>query len=68
MCRTSVPIENAEMDIGQTDAAFHAVADDRWAAFLATGQSVGWEESKAWLAARAQGQHLPRPTPRRLKI
>ena len=64
MCRTPVRIENAQKDDAAADAAFHAVADDRWATFLATGQSVSWEETKTWLAARTRGQRPPKPTPR----
>ena len=48
----------------EIDEAFHRLADERWANFLATGQSVPWDETKAWLEARARGEHPPRPAPR----
>jgi predicted transcriptional regulator len=50
----------------EIDAAFHRVADERWANFLATGQVVPWDDAKTWLEARARGEHPPRPATRRL--
>lgn len=49
----------------ELDAAFHEVADQRWSELLQTGLSVPWEDAKAWIEARARGEHPPRPTPRR---
>ena len=43
-------VEQAELD-----NAFHAVADARWAQIRATGNTVPWDEAKAYLAARAAG-------------
>ena len=48
----------------EIDAAFHQIADERWANFLVTGKSVAWDDSKAWLEARLRGEHPPKPTPR----
>ena len=48
----------------EIDAAFHRIADERWAHILATGQTVPWDNAKAWLEAKARGEHPPRPTPR----
>ena len=48
----------------EIDAAFHEIADERWANFLVTGKSVAWDDSKAWLEARLRGEHPPKPTPR----
>jgi predicted transcriptional regulator len=55
-------LEQAELD-----AAFHAVADERWAKFLATGQTIPWDEAKDWLEARSRGEQPPRPLPRVLE-
>ena len=44
--------------------AFHRVADERWAQILVTGQTVPWEDGKAWLKARARGEKPERPKPR----
>lgn len=48
----------------EIDAAFHHLADERWANFLTTGQTVPWDETKAWLEAKARGEHPPRPASR----
>lgn len=45
----------------EQDAAFHAVADERWANIRATGQTVAWIDAKAYLTARANGEHPRRP-------
>ena len=57
--------ETVEQD--EIDEAFHRVADERWSKFLATGQSVPWDETKVWLEARARGEHQPRPAARRFE-
>jgi predicted transcriptional regulator len=49
----------------ETDEAFHRVADERWARVLETGETVAWDDAKAWLEARARGEHPPRPAPRK---
>jgi predicted transcriptional regulator len=49
----------------ETDEGFHRIADDRWAKVLETGQTVAWDEAKAWLEARSRGEHTCRPTPRK---
>ena len=36
------------------DAAFHALAETRWANLLATGATVPWEDAKTWLTTRPQ--------------
>ena len=53
-------VEQAELD----DEA-HRVADRRWAKILASGDTVPWEETKAYLAARARGEHPGRPVARK---
>ncbi|MFN8773602.1 MAG: CopG family transcriptional regulator [bacterium] len=51
-------IEQAERD-----AAFHQVADARWADVVANGQTVAWEDVRVWLQARARGERAPRSVP-----
>ena len=48
----------------ELDAAFHTLADERWARIRATGQTVGWEDAKAYLASRAQGGRPRKPAAR----
>ena len=49
----------------EQDAAFHRVADARWANLLATGTTVPWDDAKAWLEARARGERARRPVARK---
>ena len=49
----------------ELDNAFHAVADARWAKIRTTGKTVPWEDAKAYLAARAAGEPLTKPTDRK---
>ncbi len=49
----------------ELDGAFHALADERWANILATGQTVPWDAAKAWLEARSRGENPPRPAARK---
>ena len=47
----------------ETDAAFHQIADERWANFLVTGETIAWDDTKTWLIARSRGHRPPKPTP-----
>lgn len=47
----------------EADAEFHRIADERWAAFLASGKSVAWDDAKTWLVARSNGHRPPKPAP-----
>ena len=49
----------------EQDAAFHSVADVRWANVLATGKTVPWDDAKVWLEARSRGEHPRRPAARK---
>jgi len=49
----------------ERDEAFHRVADERWAKLLATGETVPWDEAKAWLEARSRGERPDRPVARK---
>jgi len=53
-------VEQAEWD-----NAFHALADERWARILATGETVAWADARAYLRARAQNALPKKPTTRR---
>jgi predicted transcriptional regulator len=48
----------------EMEDAFHRVADERWANILATGNTVKWDDAKAWLEARARGERPARPVQR----
>jgi len=50
----------------ELDTAFHAVADERWANIRATGKTVAWDDAKAYLAARANGERPRKPAARKL--
>ena len=49
--------------VGQSeqDLALQALADARWGTLLATQQTVGWDETKAYLRQRAASGVAPRP-------
>lgn len=49
----------------ELEEAFDRIADDRWAALLASGESVDWSDAKAWLDARARGEVSRRPAARK---
>ena len=49
----------------EANDAFHRLADERWADIMATGETVNWDDTKAWLEARSRGEHPPRPAPAR---
>ncbi len=55
----SQTVEQAELD-----NAFHAVADQRWATIQDSGKTVPWDDAKAYLAARAEGQPARKPAAR----
>lgn len=45
----------------EQDNAFHALADERWARIRATGKTVAWDDAKAYLTARANGEQPRKP-------
>jgi predicted transcriptional regulator len=53
-------VEQAE----QADA-FHRIADARWATIVATGNTVAWDDAKAWLEGASRGEQLARPESRK---
>jgi predicted transcriptional regulator len=50
----------------ELETQFHQVADERWTRLLATGKTVAWDDAKAYLEARAQGQRPRKPAARKL--
>ena len=50
----------------ELDNAFNTLADQRWANIQATGKTVPWEDAKAYLDARANGQPARKPAARKL--
>jgi predicted transcriptional regulator len=46
-------------------ADFHALADQRYALFLETGESIPWDDARAWLKQRLAGKRVKRPVARK---
>jgi predicted transcriptional regulator len=44
-----------------------AIADERWKAILASGQTVSWEVAKAYLVAKSRGKSPKTPLARSAK-
>jgi len=42
-------------------ADFLREADRRFAEFLFSGESIAWQDMRAWMRARAKGRWLPLP-------
>ncbi|MDP1698846.1 MAG: CopG family transcriptional regulator [Xanthomonadaceae bacterium] len=53
-------VEQADLD-----AVFHRLADTRWANVLATGETVTWDDARAYLESRGRGERAKRPTTRK---
>ncbi len=51
----------------EQDLAFQALAQERWARIRATGQTLDWDGTRAYLAARAQGKNPHKPQPRAVR-
>ena len=49
----------------ELDDDFHRIADERWAKVLSTGRTVPWDDAKAYLEARARGEHPRKPSARK---
>ena len=54
------------VDQVEQDHDFRRVADERWAKILANGKTVPWEETRAYLEARALGERPRKPIARKL--
>ena len=53
-------------DLAAERAAFHALADQRYAQFLESGKSIPWEEARSYLLDRIAGKAVKRPVARKL--
>jgi predicted transcriptional regulator len=49
------------VDEAEAAQAFEALAAKRWAKYAKTGDSVGWDEAKTYLQARARGEPAIKP-------
>jgi len=56
----SKTVEQAELD-----EAFHQIADERFAKVMAGGKTVGWDDAKRYLEARARGVRARKPAARK---
>ena len=56
------------IDQAEQDRAFYHLAEQRWATLLETGQSVGWEDTKSWLSAKANRASPAALKPRRIDL
>ncbi|HLM54387.1 MAG TPA: DUF1778 domain-containing protein [Pseudoxanthomonas sp.] len=52
-------------DQAERRADFHAQADQRWAEFLETGESIPWDEMRRYLMDRIHGKAGARPVARK---
>jgi predicted transcriptional regulator len=55
-------VEQAELD-----HELHRVAGERWEKLLMTGRSVAWDDAKAYLERRANGEKVKKPSSRRVE-
>ncbi|HRQ64512.1 MAG TPA: ribbon-helix-helix protein, CopG family [Xanthomonadaceae bacterium] len=53
--------------LAEQRAAFHAVAEQRYAQFLESGESIPWEEARIYLKSRLAGKRVKRPSARKLE-
>lgn len=51
--------------LAEQQAEFHALADQRYAQFLESGESVPWEDARAYLKQRLAGAAGKRPSSRK---
>jgi predicted transcriptional regulator len=49
----------------ESDDEFHRVADERWAKILVAGESISWDDARAYLKVRARGETATPPPPRK---
>lgn len=49
----------------EAESAFQRLADARWERLQETGKTVGWEQARLYLQARAAGQRPRKPAARR---
>ena len=46
----------------ELDAALQTLAGERWAQIRTSGKTVAWDDAKAYLTARANGEKVRKPT------
>jgi predicted transcriptional regulator len=56
--------EKAEQ--AERQAAFHGVAEERYATMVASGKTISWNDMRGHLEARLAGKPGPRPRARKL--
>ena len=54
-------------ELAERRAEFHALADQRYAQFLESGESIPWEEARAYFKAKVAGKAAKRPVARKLE-
>ena len=54
------------VELSEQDDDFHRAADQRWAKILATGETVPWDDAKAYIEARSRGEQALKPSARKL--
>ena len=52
-------------DMTERRDAFHALADARYAQFIADGKTIPWNEMRGYLEARLAGKAIARPVARK---
>ncbi|MBB1086942.1 ribbon-helix-helix protein, CopG family [Lysobacter sp. SG-8] len=52
-------------ELAERRADFHALAEQRYAQFLDTGESIAWEDARTWLKERLAGKRVKRPAARK---
>lgn len=52
-------------ELAEKRAEFHALADQRYAQFLETGESIPWDDARTWLKQRLAGKRVKRPAARK---
>ncbi|MEO5830137.1 MAG: DUF6290 family protein [Rhodanobacter sp.] len=55
-----------KIDLAEDRAALHALADQRYAQFLESAESIPWEELRTRLKDRLAGKTVKRPVARKL--
>jgi len=53
-------------ELAEQRAAFHGLADQRYAQFLESGKSIPWEEARSYLKDRLAGKTVKRRAARKL--
>lgn len=51
----------------ELDNEFNDIADERWKGILTSGQTVSWEDTKAYLTAKARGESPSKPVARNVQ-